>query len=198
MMDNITIEKVDSVLERVPYATYAEAKEALTKCNGDVLDAIIYLEDQNKNKAKKTKEAFEDAFGKNSEEVKTQLKELLKKSSVIRVIIEKDNKVMMNVPLTIGVVGAAFLPIATLVGLSAAVVTKYRIKVQNEEDGEVVDLGELNKEKLNVLKDMIVNTAKDVKDVVVDKDNKKGDDKDITDDLMNEFENKKKEDEDQK
>jgi hypothetical protein len=105
----------------------------------------------------------------------------------------------MNIPLTVGVVGAALVPVITLVGLSAAVITKYRIKVQNEESGEVVDLGELNEEKLHVLKNMIVNTAKDVKDVVVDKNkDSKDDDKDITDDLMKEFESKNEKDEENK
>jgi|GEM_PF-6534125 len=45
---------------------------------------------------------------------------------------------------------------------------------------------------------MIVNTAKDVKDVVVDNKNTDKDDKDITDDLMKEFENSKNEDKDNK
>ncbi|MCR1954836.1 DUF4342 domain-containing protein [Clostridioides mangenotii] len=197
-MDNITIEKVDAVFERIPSATYADAKDALIKCNGDVVEAVVYLENQKKNKGKKAKETIEEVFGKDGEDVKNQLKELLKRSSVVRVIVEKDNKVMINIPLTVGVVGAAFLPIATLLGLSAAVMTKYRIKVQNQDDGEVVDLGELNEEKLRVLKNMIVNTAKDVKDVVVDNKNTDKDDKDITDDLMKEFENSKNEDKDNK
>ena len=89
----------------------------------------------------------------------------------------------MNIPLTVGVVGVALLPIYTLVGLSAAVIGKCRIKIQNEDDGSIVDLGELNEEKLNMLKQMLVNTAKEVKDGEVD--NKK-DDKDITDELINE------------
>nr|WP_038299112.1 DUF4342 domain-containing protein [Clostridioides mangenotii] len=198
-MDNITIEKVDAVFERIPSATYADAKEALIKCNGDVVEAVVYLENQKKNKGKKAKETLEDVFGKDGEDIKNQLKDLLKKSSVVRVIVEKDNKVMMNIPLTVGVVGAALVPVITLVGLSAAVITKYRIKVQNEESGEVVDLGELNEEKLHVLKNMIVNTAKDVKDVVVDKNkDSKDDDKDITDDLMKEFESKKEKGEENK
>nr|WP_029791448.1 DUF4342 domain-containing protein [Clostridioides mangenotii] len=198
-MDNITIEKVDAVFERIPSATYADAKESLIKCNGDVVEAVVYLENQKKNKGKKAKETLEDVFGKDGEDIKNQLKDLLKKSSVVRVIVEKDNKVMMNIPLTVGVVGAALIPVITLVGLSAAVITKYRIKVQNEESGEVVDLGELNEEKLHVLKNMIVNTAKDVKDVVVDKNkDSKDDDKDITDDLMKEFDSKKEKDEENK
>ena len=89
----------------------------------------------------------------------------------------------MNIPLTVGVVGLALGPLVTLVGLSAAVIGKFNIKVENEEDKTVVDLGELNEEKLNMLKNMLTNTAKEVTDVV--KENKK-DDKDITDELIKE------------
>lgn len=193
MSNEITIEKIDTVIQRVPNVTYAEAKQALLEHNGDVIESIIALESNSStidnNISKKTKQAkkvVEDMFSKDSEdfkEIKNQAKELLKKSSVIRIIIDRNNKVIMNIPLTVGVVGVALLPIYTLVGLSAAVIGKCRIKIQNEDDGSIVDLGELNEEKLNMLKQMLVNTAKEVKDVVVD--NKK-DDKDITDELINE------------
>ena len=192
MSYEITIEKIDAVIQRVPSATYAEAKQALIDHNGDVIESIIALESNNtiesnfSKKTKQAKKAVEDILSKDSEDfkdIKEQAKELLKRSSVIRVIIDRNNKVIMNIPLTVGVVGVALLPIYTLVGLSAAVIGKCRIKIQNEDDGSIVDLGELNEEKLNMLKQMIVNTAKDVKDVVVD--NKK-DDKDITDELINE------------
>ena len=193
MSNEITIEKIDAVIQRVPSATYAEAKQALIDHNGDVIESIIALESNKttiesnlSKKTKQAKKAVEDMFSKDSEdfkELKEQAKELLKRSSVIRVIIDRNNKVIMNIPLTVGVVGVALLPIYTLVGLSAAVIGKCRIKIQNEDDGSIVDLGELNEEKLNILKQMLVNTAKEVKDVVVD--NKK-DDKDITDELINE------------
>ena len=192
MSNEITIEKIDAVIQRVPSATYTQAKKALMDHNGDVIEAIISLESNKSienNISKKTKQAkkvVEDIFSKDSEDfkdIKEQAKELLKKSSVIRIIIDRNDKVIMNIPLTAGVVGVALLPIYTLVGLSAAVIGKCRIKIQNEDDGNVVDLGELNEEKLNMLKQMLVNTAKEVKDVVVD--NKK-DDKDVTDELINE------------
>ena len=196
MSNEITIEKIDTVIQRVPNVTYAEAKQALLEHNGDVIESIIALESNSStidnNISKKTKQAkkvVEDMFSKDSEdfkEMKNQARELLKKSSVIRIIIDRNNKVIMNIPLTVGVVGVALLPIYTLVGLSAAVIGKCRIKIQNEDDGSIVDLGELNEEKLNMLKQMLVNTAKEVKDVVVD--NKK-DDKDITDELINEDDN---------
>ena len=192
MSNEITIEKIDAVIQRVPSATYTQAKKALMDHNCDVIEAIISLESNKtieNNISKKTKQAkkvVEDIFSKDSEDfkdIKEQAKELLKKSSVIRVIIDRNDKVIINIPLTAGVVGVALLPIYTLVGLSAAVIGKCRIKIQNEDDGNVVDLGELNEEKLNMLKQMLVNTAKEVKDVVVDP---KKDDKDITDELINE------------
>ncbi len=196
MSNEITIEKIDAVIQRVPNVTYAEAKQALIDHNGDVIEAIISLESTDNSidstiskKTKQAKKAVEDILSKDSEDlkdIKDQAKELLKRSSVIRVIIDRNNKVIMNIPLTVGVVGVALLPIYTLVGLSAAVIGKCRIKIQNEDDGSIVDLGELNEEKLNMLKQMLVNTAKEVKDVVVD--NKK-DDKDITDELINEDDN---------
>ncbi|MBC6002331.1 DUF4342 domain-containing protein [[Eubacterium] tenue] len=185
MMTDITLEKIDQVLERVPSASYKEAKEALVVTNGNIVDAIIYLE-QNKKSTKvkaKAKEKMENALGKDAEEMKCQLKEMLKRSNVIRIIVEKDNKTIMNIPLTVGVVGLALGPLVTLVGLSAAVIGKFNIKVENEEDKTVVDLGELNEEKLNILKNMLTSTAKEVTGVVKEKNK---DDKDITEELIKE------------
>lgn len=180
MDNNITIEKIDNVIHRVPNITYSQAREALLECNGDVIEAIILLESK-KSISKTTmqvKQKIECVLNKDSEEmkelkehlgedfnnIKEQAKELIKRSSVIRVIIEKNGKIIINIPLTVGVLGVALLPIYTLIGLSAAVITKYRIKIQNEGDGSIVDLGELTEEKVNMLKQMISTTVKDVKD----------------------------------
>ncbi len=201
MNNNITIEKIDAVISRIPNVTYSQAKEALVECEGDVIEAVILLESK-KSISKTTKQVkqkiegvlnkdsedmkeFKEQLGEDFNNVKDQAKELIKRSSVIRVIIEKNGKNIINIPLTVGVLGVALLPIYTLIGLSAAVITKYRIKIQNEGDGSIVDLGELNEEKVNMLKQMITSTAKDVKDVVVES---KNDDKDITDELINETE----------
>lgn len=202
-MSSITIEMVDKVMERVPSASYKEVKEALVHSDGDILEAIIYLEENSGAiKAKKKVEDFfekskedaeevrkntEEKIGKDVEELKAQLKELFAKSNRVRVVVEKEGKIIMNIPFTVGVIGIAMMPLLTILGLSAAVLSKYRIKIQNEADGETVDLGELNEEKAIVLKDMFVNTAKDLKETVVKK-KEDIDDKDITDDLINECE----------
>ena len=42
-MSQVTIEAIDKVLERLPKATYKQAKEALQKTDGNVVEAIIIL-----------------------------------------------------------------------------------------------------------------------------------------------------------
>ena len=180
-MSKITIEAIDQVMDRVPGVTYAEVKEALIKCDGDVVDAIILLQNNSTNEENiKSKKTFEDVFGKDSEQIKEEITELIRKSNVIRIVIEKNGKIIMNIPITAGVVGVVFAPILTLIGLSASVLAKYRIKIENEDEGTIVDLGEFSEEKLNLIKDMISSTAKDVKEAV-DKKNKNTEDKNESD-----------------
>ena len=52
MNNEITVEMVDQVMERVPNASYKEVREALIKSDGDVVDAIILLEDEKKDPKK--------------------------------------------------------------------------------------------------------------------------------------------------
>ena len=180
-MSKITIEAIDQVMERVPGATYAEVREALIKSDGDVIDAIILLQENSTEKENKNKKTFEEVFGKDSDKIKEEITELLRKSNVIRIVIEKNGKIIMNIPITVGVVGVVFAPILTLIGLSASVLAKYRIKIENEDEGTIVDLGEFSEEKLNIIKDMVSSATKDVKQAV-DKINKKTEDKNEVDD----------------
>ena len=176
-MSKITIEAIDQVMERVPGATYAEVKEALIKSDGDVIDAIILLQENSAGRDKNDeKKSFEDVFGKDSDKIKEEITELLRKSNVIRIVIEKNGKIIINIPIAVGVVGVVFAPILTLVGLSASVLAKCRIKIENEDEGTTVDLGEFSEEKLNIIKDMVSSATKDVKQAV-DKKNKKTEDK---------------------
>ena len=72
-MEKISLENVDQVIERTG-VSYSKAKEALQYSNGDVLEAIIYLENQESDK----NDGFEKA-GETIDEFKSWLKELIKK-----------------------------------------------------------------------------------------------------------------------
>ena len=93
-MENITLEKVDMVRERTK-VTYAEAKEALEACEGDVLEALIYIEKNNSHDAKKcscghAKDGLKNAIS--IDELKTWIKELIAKGKIKFEPLEKSKK----------------------------------------------------------------------------------------------------------
>ena len=203
IMAQITIEMVDQVLDRLPYATYKEAREALLKTDGNVLDAIIYIESGQKDMGFENKKESIRRFGENisqeSEKIRGQLGDLFKKTTVVRIIVEKEGKVMLNIPLTIGVLGVAAMPVLSLLGLSAAVLSKYSVLITDEASGESVDMGSLTPEKLEILKEIIFNSFEDIRETF--KKSKDEDEDDSSDDIIYELikeEDPKKEDSEEK
>ncbi len=157
----ITLEKIDQIVERTG-VSYEVAKEALTSTNGDVVDALIYLEKKNKN-------VFQ-GINEKSAEMMESLKEVLKKGNVTRVIVEKDGDVLLNLPVTVGAIGLVLGPVATIIGVSAAVVSKYKIKIV-KDDGETLDLNEMTEGTFNEIKEkmpfMKNKENKDITDEVI-------------------------------
>ncbi len=202
-MAQITIEMVDQVLDRLPYATYKEAREALIKTDGNVLDAIIYIESGQKDTGFENKKESIRRFGENisqeSERIRGQLGDLFKKTTVVRIIVEKEGKVVLNIPLTLGVLGVAAMPVLSLLGLSAAVLSKYSVLITDEASGESVDMGSLTPEKLEILKEIIFNSFEDIRGTF--KKSKDVEEDDSSDDIIYELikeEDPKKEDSEEK
>ncbi|MBN2794171.1 MAG: DUF4342 domain-containing protein [Clostridia bacterium] len=141
----ITLEQVDQVRERAN-VSYQKAKEALEACNGDVLEAIVYLENDKPGHEKFHQQASD--FG--NEVIKT-LKEFLKAGNVNRIVVEKNNEVIMNIPVTVGALGALLLTSATVVGLIAALATGCVIKI-HKEDGEIINVNDKASEMMKKTK----------------------------------------------
>jgi len=143
----ITLEQVDQVRERT-HVSYQKAKDALEQTGGDVLEAIVLLE-QEKPSSHKFPNSASD-FG--NEVIKT-LKDLLNSGNVNRIVVEqKDGKVVMNIPVTVGAIGALFLTSATVVGLIAALATGCVILI-HKEDGEVINVNDKASDVMNQTKE---------------------------------------------
>jgi uncharacterized protein DUF4342 len=75
---------------------------------------------------KKTEE-----FTVNGEELLAKVKALINEGNIRRIIIKDENhKTLVELPLTIGVVGALIAPVLAAVGAIAALVTKCTIIVE--------------------------------------------------------------------
>lgn len=71
----------------------------------------------------------------NGEEVLAKIKDLVHEGNVRRIIITSDEgKQLIEIPLTVGVVGALLVPVWAAIGAIAALVTKCTIEVIRTEE----------------------------------------------------------------
>ena len=75
----------------------------------------------------------QESFKVRGEDLVKTVKKLIKEGNVRRIIItDKNEKVIAEFPLTIGVVGAVFAPILAAVGAIAALIAECTITVERE------------------------------------------------------------------
>jgi hypothetical protein len=76
----------------------------------------------------------EETFKLKGEQLIGKVKELLKEGNIRRIIIkDKEGKTLVELPLTIGVLGAMLAPMLAAVGAIAALVTECSITVQRSK-----------------------------------------------------------------
>jgi hypothetical protein len=74
-----------------------------------------------------------EEFTIKGDDLVAKVKQLIREGNVRRIIIkDKDGKTLVELPLTIGVVGAVFAPVLAAVGAIAALVTECSIVVVRE------------------------------------------------------------------
>jgi hypothetical protein len=79
------------------------------------------------------KTRFEE-FSVNGEELVAKIKEILHEGNVRRIIIKNEKgEILIEIPLTIGVVGILLLPVWAAIGAIAALVARMTIVVEKVE-----------------------------------------------------------------
>lgn len=80
-----------------------------------------------------TKTKKEEFMKVNGEELIKKVKDLIKEGNVRRITIkEKTGKTIIDIPLTVGVVGAVLAPVLAAVGAIAALISECTIAVERE------------------------------------------------------------------
>ena len=76
-------------------------------------------------------------FTIDGDEVVAKVKELIHEGNIRRITIKnEDGRTMLEVPLTIGLIGAALLPVFAAIGAAAALATRCTIVVERETAAE--------------------------------------------------------------
>lgn len=75
-----------------------------------------------------------EEFQVKGEQLLAKVKELVHQGNIRRLVIaNEDGKTLVEVPLTVGVVGALLVPVAVAIGAIAAIVTDCTIRVERSE-----------------------------------------------------------------
>ena len=144
----INLEQIDELKKRTN-ASYEDVKKALEECNGDMVEALIYLEKQKKiNTEEKT---TTDNFGSFIKAVKR----IIKKGNETKFIVKKGDSIILSIPVTIVVIITVVAPYITVVALILALLTGHRIKFQGK-NGENMKVNET----LDKVSDSVVNLKK--------------------------------------
>jgi len=125
--------KIDLLRERTG-VSYKEAKEALDQVDGDVVLALINLEDDRVN--------IDDGLKDKSDKVLKQIKDIIKKGNVNRIKIKKGDKVIADFPANVGALGLAgvvlspTLAVIGALGTVAALANDYTLEIERP-NGEI-------------------------------------------------------------
>jgi len=80
-------------------------------------------------------EYTKEEFKVKGEELIAKVKELIHEGNVRRIIIkDEEGKTYLEIPVTIGVIGAIFAPVLAAVGTIAAMVANLKIEVVRSEE----------------------------------------------------------------
>lgn len=122
------LEKIDILRERAG-VSYRRAKEVLDQCGGDVVEALIRLEEESK------RNTWQERIQVQGTELVDRVRQLIHEGNVRRIVIrDQDGQTLVELPVTVGAVGALLAPMLAVVGVIAALVTRATIVVERRND----------------------------------------------------------------
>ena len=153
----ISLEQIELVKDRTG-VSYKEAKDALEFANGNVVDAIIYIEEN-------INHDFEKNAPSGVENVVRTVKDAVRKGNVAKIRVYKGDDIILNVPVTVGAVATLVFPWGVVAAAVASAATKCKVELV-KEDGTVVDV--------NAKAGTVADSIKDKTGVIVDELKAKG------------------------
>jgi len=121
----ISLEKIDLIRERTGLG-YAEAKEALEEAAGDVIDALVMLEEELEDGMEELGEAMEQG-------VFAPVKKVISQGNRTRIRVSNHDGTLLEIPATLGIAGALIAPRATALGVMALLMAHYSLEVTAPE-----------------------------------------------------------------
>lgn len=117
-----SLELVEMLRDRAR-VSYEEARAALEKCEGDIVEALVYLEQQGKVKPPQTATTCMSGFGE-------KLKQWFKACNETKLVVSKNNRIIIDLSLIVVIIVTVFIPPLTVIGLLVALFTGHKIRLE--------------------------------------------------------------------
>lgn len=121
------LEKIDIIRARLGVG-YKEAKEALDRAGGDVVQALVDREDRSRD--------FCEKIGVQGQEIMGQVKDLLHRGRDYRIKVKRGEKTVIEIPATLGALGivgilaSSEIAMIGALGTMAAMAKKYTLEFE--------------------------------------------------------------------
>ena len=128
---SINLEQIDELRKRAN-VSYADAKNALEQNEGNLIEALVYLEKQNKIKP--------DELPSSESKFLKRVKKLIKKGNETKLIVKKDDAIVLNISVTLGIIVTVVATPLAIIAIILALATNHKIRIQkkNSENLEVI------------------------------------------------------------
>jgi hypothetical protein len=138
----INLENIDILKERAN-VSYQEAKEALEVCDGNLVDALIYLEKS--EKIRPESKATRDKFAESSQNFGEKSKKVFSKMNAHRFMIQKDGETFLNIPSILALILIICTFPVSIILLVLGVIFGFKFRIRNKK-GKAVEMIEKIKE----------------------------------------------------
>lgn len=143
------LKKVDEIIKRTN-CSYEEARSALLDSDGDLLAAIIDVE---------RKKSREEKLKARSEDIIDEIKKAIVDANASKLVVKKGDEILINIPVSAGVIGAVLAPLFSVAGITAAMVSNYEFDIYTK-DGKRINLNSKLEESLDRI-DKSISKIKD-------------------------------------
>lgn len=132
------LEKVDLVRRRTG-VSYRKAAEALDAHDGDVVKALVAIEEE---REAESLGAWRERMRVRGRDLVRTVKRLVHEGNVRRIVIRQRGRTVLAIPVTVGAVGAVLAPYLALLGGVAALASNATIDVERVPQGDDASAGE--------------------------------------------------------
>src|SRR5690554_1957705 len=130
------LEKIDLIRERLG-VSYEKAYNTLQETNGDIIEALIKLEKE--KGTEKGENINVERLQVKGQELINKLKEIIKEGNANKIIVKNNEKTLVEIPITAGIIGGVLFPYLTMVAGMAAMYKEYTLEIAREKNNKNAD-----------------------------------------------------------